>query len=117
MGTFQKGRHAQSFILICLVDGPAYGLELQRRIEKMTHGDIIDRAFLYRSLNKLAEEGRVSVRLDDSQRGAVRKYYSLTESGYDLLHDFQQDICHRVINLNAFLEKYEQMKQKKMEER
>lgn len=112
MGIFQKGRHAQAFILICLVDGPAYGLELQERIEALTHGDMIDRAFLYRSLNRLAEEGRVSVRLDDSQRGAVRKYYSLTESGYSLLDDFEEHIRNRVINLKAFLGKYEQMKRK-----
>jgi DNA-binding PadR family transcriptional regulator len=116
MGTFQRGRHAQAFILICLADGPAYGLELQERIERFTQGDRLDRAFLYRTLNKLHQEERVSCRTDASQPGGVRKFYSLTDSGYRLLDDFEKDIRSRVKNLSAFLDKYEQIKSNQLKD-
>jgi len=114
MGTFQRGRHAQAFILICLTDGPAYGLELQERITNLIPGNEIDRAFLYRSLSKLESEGYLSVSVDASSKGPVRKYYSLTDSGYNLLDEFEVDIRERVENLNSFISKYEKLQRKKV---
>lgn len=113
MGAFQRGRHSMAFLLLCLVDGPAYGLELQQRLDELIPENGMDRAILYRSLNKLEKEGRISVRLDDSRSGPVRKYYTLTEKGYELLDEFEKDIRYRVANLSLFLDKYERDVKKK----
>lgn len=110
MGTFQRGRHVSAFILISLTDGPAYGLELIERINDLIPGNKLDRAILYRTLGKMEKEGKISVRLDDSRSGPVRKYYSLTDEGYNDLDAFEKDIRFRVKNLMVFLDKYEKIK-------
>jgi len=113
MGTFQRGRHAPAFILIILTDGPSYGLELLDKIDEMIPGNKMEKAILYRNLGSLEKEGKVTVRLDDSQSGPVRKYYAITEKGYKALDEFYSDICFRVKNLNKFMEKYNQLTEKK----
>ena len=106
MGTFQRGRHAPAFILILLTDGPAYGLELLEKIDEMVPGNKMEKAVLYRNLGKLEKEGKVTVRLDDSRSGPVRKYYTITDNGYEALDEFYIDISQRVKNLNIFMKKY-----------
>ncbi len=106
MGPFQRGRHVQAFILLCLTDGEAYGLEIQERINNLIPQNRMDRAFLYRTLNRLEEEGSICVRLDDSQKGPVRKYYTLKTKGYSELESFEKEIRFRVNNLTIFLDKY-----------
>lgn len=109
MGTFQRGKHATAFILITLTDGPSYGLELLAKIDNLIPGNKMDRAILYRNLGKLEKEGLVTVSLDDSKSGPVRKYYTITETGYLNLDEFEKDISFRVNNLNIFLDKYNQL--------
>ena len=110
MGAFQHGHHAQAFILLALTEGPAYGLMLHERIEKMIPGNTLDRPFLYQTLNRLNKEGKVDLRLDDSQSGPVRKYYSLTDTGWDELDAFEKDIRFRVKSLNFFLDEYKRIR-------
>ena len=76
-------------------------------------GNKLDRPFLYRTLNRLEREGKVTVRLDSSQSGPVKKYYTLTDAGWNKLNHFEQDIRFRVENLNTFLKKIEQLKKDK----
>lgn len=109
MGTFQRGRHAPAFILLCLTDGEAYGLELIERIKDFIPGNKMDRAILYRTLGKLEKEGKITVRLDATQSGPVRKYYSLTKDGYEELGKYEKDIRFRVKNLIRFLDKYDSL--------
>ncbi|MGD6729893.1 MAG: PadR family transcriptional regulator [Pleomorphochaeta sp.] len=111
MGTFQRGRHSQAFILISLTDGPSYGLDLKNRIANLTGNSEIDLSFLYRTLNKLERDGYLTSYLDDTSQGPARKYYKLTKSGYTLLDEFEVDIRDRVKNLQSFLTKYEELKQ------
>lgn len=111
MGTFQRGKHSQAFILVCLTDGPSYGLELKNRIETLTDSCDVDLSFLYRTLNKLAKEGYLTSYLDNLSKGPARKYYKLTKLGYKMLDEFEVDIRDRVKNLQSFLSKYEEFKQ------
>lgn len=111
MGTFQRGRHAPAFILIILTDGPSYGLELLKKIDSLIPGNRMDKAILYKTLSKMVKEKKLTVTLDDSQSGPVRKYYTITESGLQALEDFEKDIRFRVKNLQIFLNKYDQLKQ------
>lgn len=113
MGSFQRGRHVQAFILLSLTDGSAYGLEIHERINELISDDWMDRAFLYRTLVKLEKEGYISVRLDDSQSGPVRKYYTLTNEGYGELDSFEKEIRFRVKTLTIFLDKYSLTKSKR----
>ena len=113
MGSFQRGRHAQAFILICLVDGPSYGLELKNRISKLIDNSEIDLSFLYRTLNKLEKEGCLTSHLGNESSGPVRKYYKLTPLGYERLEQFDEDIRERVKNLQAFLKKFDEFSKSK----
>ncbi len=113
MGTFQRGRHSQAFILICLTDGPSYGLEIKNRISNLIGNSEIDLSFLYRTLNKLEKEGYLASYLDNSNQGPARKYYKLTQSGYKMLDEFEEDIRDRVKNLQAFLFKYDEVNKRK----
>ena len=110
MGTFQRGSCAPSFILLILTDGPSYGLELLKKIDSLIPGKMMDKAILYKNLNKLEKEGKVTVRLDDSKHGPVRKYYTITESGYAALEESEKEISFRAKNLQIFLDKYNQLK-------
>lgn len=110
MGPFQRGRHVQAFILLCLTDGEAYGLEIQERIDDLIPQNRMDRAFLYRTLNRLEKENCVTVRLDESHRGPIRKYYTLKSEGYSVLESFEKEIQFRVNNLTLFLDKYTRFK-------
>jgi PadR family transcriptional regulator PadR len=113
MGAFQHGHHAQAFILLALTEGPSYGVKLHERIEKKIPGNKLDRPFLYRTLNRLEREGKVNLHLDDSQSGPVRKYYSLTERGWNELAEFEKDIRFRVKTLSFFLDEYGRIKKGK----
>lgn len=116
MGTFQRGSCAPSFILLILTDGPSYGLELMKKIESLINGKMMDKAILYKTLGKLEKERKVTVTLDDSQHGPVRKYYTITETGYSALRDYEKEIRFRASNLQTFLDKYNHFKKTKGEQ-
>lgn len=106
MGTFQRGKHASSFILLILTEGPSYGLEMLSKLEDLIPGNAMDRAVLYKNLSRLEKEECVTISLDDSEKGPVKKYYTLTEKGYASLKECAENIQFRVNNLNIFLNKY-----------
>lgn len=114
MGTFQRGRHSTAFILLILTDGPSYGLEMLEKIDVLVPGNRMDRAILYKNLGTLEKEGCVTITLDDSIKGPVRKYYSITIKGYEMLKDCAEEIQFRVTNLSIFLDKYNTVKVKEI---
>jgi DNA-binding PadR family transcriptional regulator len=71
-------------ILLALADGDRHGFGIQREVRRRTDGDLqLWPAMLYRSLNRLREEGLVTI-VDPPTAEPVderRQYYRLTPAG------------------------------------
>lgn len=61
-------------------------------LESDLPNNIIDSAAIYRFLKTLEKNGFVKSRLDASESGVAKKYYSITESGHEELQKFESDI-------------------------
>lgn len=65
-------------VLAMLEHSDRYGFELVERIS--THVEIAERS-IYPLLKRLRDDGYVTTYLEESDRGAPRKYYHITEPG------------------------------------
>lgn len=73
------------YILRLLLDGPMYGYELRRQIEKR-YGFKPNRVTCYVVLYSLKREGFIEERGETASKlGPPRTYYSITKKGRDLL--------------------------------
>lgn len=70
-------------------DRPFYGQELKEELEE--HGYSISYGSLYPLLHKLCAGGYLT-REDKTIDGKVRKYYSLTETGREVLEEARQKL-------------------------
>lgn len=68
-------------ILNSLIAGESYGYELVQRVAAIP-GLVISVGTLYPVLSRLKKQGLVLTRIQESQEGPARKYYRLTERGY-----------------------------------
>ena len=81
-------------ILKALSSGNKYGYEICKDIEKLTNGRLVlKQPSLYSSLRRMEEQGLISSYWKDSELGGKRHYYSLTESGKEIVdkEDFISD--------------------------
>lgn len=67
-------------VLACLWSGPAYGLEILKRLNE-GGGLIVPEGTIYPLLNRLKAAGLLSSQWVEAEAGHPRKYYSLTERG------------------------------------
>lgn len=62
-----------------------------------------DSAMIYRTLHDLEEAGDVITRWDVQESGPPKKFYKLTEQGWQKLLEFEVDITKRMANFKYFL--------------
>ena len=109
----KSGRHAPAFILIFLLQGPAYGSLLLRKMENQTPFNFVDSPTLYRTLDKLEKKEMVESWWDTSEKGPAKKWYQITDKGIEILAEFREDIIMRIKDMEFFLEEYEKYLGKK----
>jgi PadR family transcriptional regulator PadR len=77
-----KRGSAELAMLAVLSEGPLYGYEIAKRIERQTRGVLhFDVASLYPLLYRLEKRGWVNGTWEESASGRKRRYYRLTASG------------------------------------
>lgn len=101
------GRHLPAFILLFLAKEPAYGLTLLNKMEEYLPHNNADGPAIYRALQELEKSGTVKSYWDTSDSGAAKKWYQITNNGFDQLRQFKIDIEQRKKNLEFFLSEYE----------
>ncbi len=84
---FDLKRAFLQFITLLIIDqGPKYTYEIKAEILKQTRGGFdIDRNNLYKKLRSLERDGILKSHMEPSERGAQRKYYTITPLGKKLL--------------------------------
>lgn len=79
-------RRSSYFILAALLDGPLHGYALIKRVGDLSGGDIrLSTGTLFGALDRLADEGMIVAGREERVGGRVRRSYTLTESGLDVL--------------------------------
>ena len=84
------GNVARFALLQELLARPGYGMELKRRIEERTGGDVvIGDGSVYDALRSLRGDGMIRVRRVESPQGGGRKriYYQITSKGKRAAHE------------------------------
>ena len=77
--------HTDTIILGLLMDGDKYGYEMTKLV--FEHSDQqyeLKEATMYSSLKRLENDKRITSYWGDETQGGRRKYYRITESGFEL---------------------------------
>jgi len=97
--------HTDTVVLSILVKGDNYGYEIHRDIIERLHGKYeLKEATLYSSYKRLEAGGYITSYWGDETLGSRRKYYSITESGVELLRQNKNDWKQTQLVLNKLLE-------------
>jgi len=89
-GTYKKGL-LSFWILLLLDQRPTYAFEMNPLIRELSQNSIsADDNSLYRALNRFEQLGLISSQRQPSEVGPARRYYSLTQTGRELLIQFTQ---------------------------
>ena len=87
---YKKG-FTSYIILLFLKSETLYGYEIKDKLEELTdHAIIYQESGIYQILKKLNSKKLVTSEKKTSSKGPVRKYYSITDSGTELLEIFTQ---------------------------
>ncbi|MBV7272891.1 PadR family transcriptional regulator [Clostridium sp. PL3] len=108
--TKRYGRHTPAFLLLQLVDSPAYGGMLMKRLEKELPYCFSDSAMVYRSLKDMEDSGLVKTSWETKETGKPIKWYTITTKGLEMLDELAKDIKKRHDNFEYFLSKYHSTK-------
>lgn len=88
--TYKKGL-LSFWLLLLLAQRRAYPYEIKNAINQMSKNTIsADENSIYRSLNRLANQGIVDSEVLPSETGPSRRYFFLTDLGFELLTRFIQ---------------------------
>lgn len=75
-------REPTYFVLAALIDGPLHGYAIIKRAEEASHGRVrLATGTLYTALDRLTNEGYISLVGEEVVNGRTRRSYGLTESG------------------------------------
>ncbi|MCL2159768.1 MAG: PadR family transcriptional regulator [Oscillospiraceae bacterium] len=97
--------HTDTVVLSVLQKGDSYGYEIHKSIIDKLGGEYeLKEATLYSSYKRLEAEGYVVSFWGDETLGGRRKYYSITESGRELLRQSKADWLKTQHILNKLLE-------------
>jgi PadR family transcriptional regulator PadR len=81
-----KRAFLQSITLLLINKSPKYNYEIKADILRLTKGGFdIDRNNLYKKLRTLEKDGILKSQLEPSNKGAYRKYYTITPQGKILM--------------------------------
>ncbi len=105
----QTYRHTPAFILIFLARENLYGGALLNKMESQLPSYNADSAAVYRSLQELEKEGAVKAYWETDISGPARKWYKITEEGFERLAVLKEDIEMRMRNFEYFLNSYEKI--------
>ena len=108
-GKSRKGqayRHTPAFILLFLAKEELYGAVLAKMMERELPCYAADSAVIYRALQDLEEGGAVRARWETGVSGPARKWYGITEKGFEMLAELKEDIEMRMKNFEVFLDLY-----------
>ena len=109
MSRNQPGRHAPAFILLFLAGEKHYGATLLNKMNEQMPHNRLDSAAIYRTLQELEKIGAVESYWDTSEPGPAKKWYQITEIGYQKLAQYKEDIEKRKENLDFFLNTYQKL--------
>ena len=97
--------HTDTIVLSILLKGDNYGYEIHKSIIDKLGGEYeLKEATLYSSYKRLEADGYVTSFWGDETLGSRRKYYSITESGKELLRQNKADWVKTQVILNKLLE-------------
>jgi len=69
-------------ILTALAAEPTHGYGVIQAVDTLSQGDVVLRpGTLYGALDRLAEQGLITVDREEAVEGRLRRYYRLTDSG------------------------------------
>ncbi len=77
----------EGIVLAILMVRPAYGYEITARLREQGFADIAE-GTIYALLVRIEQRGLVDVERVPSEKGPLRKVYSLNASGHDYLDEF-----------------------------
>lgn len=90
-----KRAFLQFATLFLISQGPKYSYEIKAEILRLTKGGFdIDHNNLYKKLRSLEKDGILKSHLEPSDRGAQRKYYTITPRGQTLLTQSKGTLYH-----------------------
>lgn len=101
-----KHRHLPVFILLMLAEGSAHGGAIYTTLIERLPNFQCDTGAIYRTLQKLEEDGNVIFSWDTTNSGPARKIYSITDEGLTQLDNWKKDIEDRIVQLQYFLNAY-----------
>ena len=90
-------------ILCVLADGDAYASDIIKRLKEVQM--IIIEGTLYPLLSRQKNAGLLSYRWEESTQGPPRKYYSITEDGYQFLTECESSWDELVNSVNKLRKK------------
>ena len=75
-------REPTYLVLTSLLDGPLHGYAIIKRVEELSDGRVrLAAGTLYAALDRLDDEGLVSMQSEETVNGRARRYYALTDQG------------------------------------
>jgi PadR family transcriptional regulator PadR len=84
--------NTDTIILNILRQGDSYGYEIFKKIIELSHGKYeLKEATLYTAFRRLEQEGYILSYWGDETLGGRRKYYRITESGYERYEQNKND--------------------------
>lgn len=84
--------HTESIILAHLAEHDSYGYQINKSIQQKTDGQYeLKEATLYSAFRRLEESGCIKSYWGDEDKGARRRYYSITALGRSLLEQNKLD--------------------------
>ncbi|MDR2589518.1 MAG: PadR family transcriptional regulator [Oscillospiraceae bacterium] len=97
--------HTDTVVLSILQKGDNYGYEIHKNIIERLDGEYeLKEATLYSSYKRLEAGGYIISFWGDETLGSRRKYYSITDSGKELLRQNKNDWINTQTILNKLLE-------------
>lgn len=110
-GTWEVHARVERFVepalLLVLRDDEVHGYDLAVRLEAIAPDERVDLGNLYRLLRSLEDEGLVASRWRDDLPGRVKRTYTLTTVGRELLDAWASALTASNETTAAFLRRYQ----------
>lgn len=90
-------------ILSILSNGDAYASDILKKLKESQL--IVVEGTIYPLLSRQKNLGLLSYRWEESTQGPPRKYYALTEKGYEILNELEASWKELVDSVNSILKK------------
>ena len=98
-------------LLLLLSEKSSYGYDLMEKYAEFGFTEASsDPGAIYRTLKLLKSSGLVKSKLEANKPGAVKKVYSITDSGLKMLFKWVEEIKEMKKILDFFLERYSKLK-------